>query len=375
METMYQAEALFASHLTSSVASGDSTIHVNDIEKFPDAPNYATIINYGDENLETIHYTGKDTGNNELTGVTRGVEGSDQSWDEGEIIGRFHTAVEQNTVIDNIETLDSDLNSHIGSGGTAHDTATTSVHGFMSSSDKSKLDGIDDNANNYSLETHGNEYHDENYTTYDSSDFDNDFDGANISRLNNDSGYTTYTFSEDYQDLSNRTHGNEDHTSTFYSSGDDAVFNQIETTGVGSVSFGSGSQTSYDVTQDDHDSRFMFYIDENSTFSSGFGLRTHNDGDGYGWMLTVDHNGTVNSGGELQEDGSRVATRTWTDSNFNNYTFSEDYQDLSNRTHGNEDHTSNYTTTSPSDVNSSNWGDYEIQKNGSDTNGVINFKT
>ena len=43
--------------------------------------------------------------------------------------------------------------------------------------------------------------------------------------------------------------------------------------------------------------------------------------------------------------------------------------------HGNAAHTTNYTDTSPSDVNSSNWGDYEIQKNGTDGNGIINFKT
>lgn len=43
--------------------------------------------------------------------------------------------------------------------------------------------------------------------------------------------------------------------------------------------------------------------------------------------------------------------------------------------HGNEAHSESYTTTSPSDVDSSNWGDYEIQKNGSDGAGIINFKT
>ena len=39
--------------------------------------------------------------------------------------------------------------SHVGSGDNAHTTATTSTHGFMSSSDKEKLDGIAQNANNY----------------------------------------------------------------------------------------------------------------------------------------------------------------------------------------------------------------------------------
>ena len=43
--------------------------------------------------------------------------------------------------------------------------------------------------------------------------------------------------------------------------------------------------------------------------------------------------------------------------------------------HDNEAHTTNFTDTSPSDVTSSNWGDFEIQKNGTDGNGIINFKT
>lgn len=44
-------------------------------------------------------------------------------------------------------------------------------------------------------------------------------------------------------------------------------------------------------------------------------------------------------------------------------------------THDNTAHSVNYTTTSPSDVTSANWGDYEIQKNGTDGAGIINFKT
>ena len=43
--------------------------------------------------------------------------------------------------------------------------------------------------------------------------------------------------------------------------------------------------------------------------------------------------------------------------------------------HGNDAHTTDYTDTSPSDVTSSNWGDYEIQKDGTDGDGIINFKT
>ena len=43
--------------------------------------------------------------------------------------------------------------SHVGSTGTAHGVATTSVAGFMSSADKTKLDGIATGANNYTHPT------------------------------------------------------------------------------------------------------------------------------------------------------------------------------------------------------------------------------
>lgn len=48
-----------------------------------------------------------------------------------------------------LNELDGDKlnNSHAGSGGSAHADATTSVSGFMSSADKTKLDGIPSNAN------------------------------------------------------------------------------------------------------------------------------------------------------------------------------------------------------------------------------------
>ena len=42
---------------------------------------------------------------------------------------------------------------HVGATGTAHGTATTSVAGFMSAADKTKLDGVAENANNYTHPT------------------------------------------------------------------------------------------------------------------------------------------------------------------------------------------------------------------------------
>jgi hypothetical protein len=48
---------------------------------------------------------------------------------------------------------------------------------------------------------------------------------------------------------------------------------------------------------------------------------------------------------------------------------------LADDPHGNEAHDVNFSTTEPADVTSQNWGDFEIQKNGTDGNGIINFKT
>ena len=54
------------------------------------------------------------------------------------------TAIRQFLGVNDVAPL-----SHVGTGGSAHAIATTSVSGFMSSSDKTKLNDIADNANNY----------------------------------------------------------------------------------------------------------------------------------------------------------------------------------------------------------------------------------
>ena len=55
------------------------------------------------------------------------------------------------TTLSGYGITDATPSSHVGSTGTAHGVVTTSVNGFMSSTDKSKLDGIAANANNYVL--------------------------------------------------------------------------------------------------------------------------------------------------------------------------------------------------------------------------------
>lgn len=63
---------------------------------------------------------------------------------------------------DDIDSITSELNDHIGSRD-EHPTVTTTEDGFMSDDGKTKLDNINYDANNYSLEVHGNEAHSENY--------------------------------------------------------------------------------------------------------------------------------------------------------------------------------------------------------------------
>jgi hypothetical protein len=53
------------------------------------------------------------------------------------------------TSLSKADAAETDLKNHKGSGGTAHAVATTESAGFMSNDDKSKLNGIAANANNY----------------------------------------------------------------------------------------------------------------------------------------------------------------------------------------------------------------------------------
>lgn len=50
---------------------------------------------------------------------------------------------------DKINLTIAEVNSHVGSSGGAHANVTTTVAGFMSAADKTKLNGVANNANNY----------------------------------------------------------------------------------------------------------------------------------------------------------------------------------------------------------------------------------
>lgn len=59
------------------------------------------------------------------------------------------TAGTNPTTLSGYGITDAAPSSHVGAGGGAHSVATSSLHGFMSSTDKAKLDSIASNANNY----------------------------------------------------------------------------------------------------------------------------------------------------------------------------------------------------------------------------------
>ena len=102
MATLYPAQVNSPlTFLASAIDSTQTTITVNDATKLPAAPNIATIGT--GENAETILYTGKS--GNDLTGVTRGFEGTAQSWGINTAIARVFTAYDYNSVKNNQNNL------------------------------------------------------------------------------------------------------------------------------------------------------------------------------------------------------------------------------------------------------------------------------
>lgn len=78
-----------------------TTISVADASLLPDAPNLATI---GlDESAETVLYTGKS--GNDLTGCTRGFQGTAKAWIVNTRIARNFTAYDWDAARQNLEDL------------------------------------------------------------------------------------------------------------------------------------------------------------------------------------------------------------------------------------------------------------------------------
>ncbi len=92
--------------LTSGIADDASSIPVDKLEAFPDAPNLATIGEVGDDVLETVVYSARSdtSGPGNLTISQRGFEGDPLAWDEGTPIARTLTAHDLNALQHGLET-------------------------------------------------------------------------------------------------------------------------------------------------------------------------------------------------------------------------------------------------------------------------------
>ena len=91
-----------------TVLSGDidgvvTTIPVVDVSILPAAPNILTMEKEG--SFETIIYEEVDSTTNELKQVTRGVEGTAQSWTAGQGIARNFTARDLKSLQNNLISL------------------------------------------------------------------------------------------------------------------------------------------------------------------------------------------------------------------------------------------------------------------------------
>jgi hypothetical protein len=106
MKTMYPAQVNSpGTELAGAIDAAQDTIQVADGSVLPDGPNLLTIGT--DEAAETILYTGK-TGD-ELTGVTRGFQGTAQSWAAGTKVARYFTAYDHDAAVSNISELSTGL--------------------------------------------------------------------------------------------------------------------------------------------------------------------------------------------------------------------------------------------------------------------------
>jgi hypothetical protein len=130
MDVMYSADVNSTNtELSSGISDTATTIGVVDASVLPPAPNIA-VIGYDTDNAETIKYTGLDETNNNITGVTRGFQGTATQWGVETKVARTFTAYDHDTFKSNIEELDtskveqSDFDSHSGNSSSHHDRYT-----------------------------------------------------------------------------------------------------------------------------------------------------------------------------------------------------------------------------------------------------------
>ncbi|MCI8554155.1 MAG: hypothetical protein HFJ80_04330, partial [Clostridiales bacterium] len=99
MATIYPAQANSPqTSLKNAITAAATTLTLADASLLPAPPNLA-VIGVNDE-CETIRYSGR-TGN-QLTGVTRGLEGTARAWPAGTVIARNFTAWDFNNLAENL---------------------------------------------------------------------------------------------------------------------------------------------------------------------------------------------------------------------------------------------------------------------------------
>lgn len=107
LEIMYPAQANTPENSTAaSISETDTHITVLNGAVLPDAPNIL-VLGADTEYAETVLMVAKS--NNTIT-VQRGYDGTlSRPWPEGTLLGRFFCAADQNTIQENIRTVNSDL--------------------------------------------------------------------------------------------------------------------------------------------------------------------------------------------------------------------------------------------------------------------------
>lgn len=121
--------------LTAAIGAADTIIPVDKIDAFPPAPNLAVI--GSDESAETIRYAAKT--DSALSGCTRGVEGTAQEWQAGEVIARNFTSEDLTALQENLRQIDTEKASKV-TGAVAGNLAGLSSGGSLTDSGKKPAD-------------------------------------------------------------------------------------------------------------------------------------------------------------------------------------------------------------------------------------------
>lgn len=135
---------VFETTLAGAISAGDTVLPLTSVTNLRQ-PGHITINPDSNVKREIISYATINGSN--IEGCVRGLSGSAagaQNHDSGSIVRgtMYHQVVDD--VFSDIEDLETDVADHVGGTDTAdHPEATTTVRGFMSPGDKTKLNGIE----------------------------------------------------------------------------------------------------------------------------------------------------------------------------------------------------------------------------------------